>query len=131
MKLDKYKLKKVREELNALIKHANEAVFNYEGIEVQNLGNCSFNEDNATFKLSIKVAGSKSEELKALEIYGNLYSLDLSKIATKQGASFSLVGYNSKARSYPFEMQKLETGQIYKCSIAQAQQLFAKAVQDA
>lgn len=60
MKLDKYILKKVREELNALIKHANEAVFNYEGIEVEDLGNCSFNEENATFKLSIKVAGFNS-----------------------------------------------------------------------
>ena len=131
MKLDKYVLEKVRKELNALIKNANEAVFNYEGIEIQNLGNCSFNEDNATFKLNVKVAGSKSEELKSLEFFANLYNLDLTKIAASNSKRFSLVGYNGKARTYPFIMQDLGTGSKYKCSESEAKRMFAKAVQNA
>ena len=130
MKLDKYEVKKIREELTALIDHANEATFNYEGLQLS-LGNCRFDQDVATFKLEVKVKGAKSQSEKALDFYANYYNLDVSKTGYSNGQSFSLVGYNSKAKKYPFEMQDLETGATYKTSADQAQSLFTKAAHHA
>lgn len=134
MKLDKKTLREIRAQLEIAFENINNftdlssTVLN--GIELS-LGNCSFNEDNATFKLNVKVAGSKSEELKSLEFFANLYNLDLSKIAASNSKRFSLVGYNGKARTYPFIMQDLGTGSKYKCSESEAKRMFAKAVQNA
>lgn len=130
MKIDKYEIKKISEELTALIEHANEATFNYEGLHLR-LGNCRFDQDEATFKLLVKVKGAKSQSQKALDLYADHYGLDVSKIAKEQGKSFALIGYNYKASKYPFEVQDLATGKEYKISLDHAKSLFAKAVQNA
>lgn len=130
MKIDKYEIKKISKELTALIDHANEATFNYEGLQLS-LGNCRFDQDEATFKLLVKVKGAKSQSEKALDLYADHYGLDVSKIAKEQGKSFALIGYNYKASKYPFELQDLATGKKYKTSLEHAQSLFAKAVQNA
>ena len=130
MKIDKYEIKKISEELTALIEHANEATFNYEGLHLR-LGNCRFDQDEATFKLLVKVKGAKSQSQQALDLYADHYGLDVSKIAKEQGKSFALIGYNYKASKYPFEVQDLATGKEYKISLDHAKSLFAKAVQNA
>lgn len=130
MKIDKYEIKKISAELTALIEHANEATFNYEGLQLS-LGNCRFDQDEATFKLFVKVKGAKSQNQKALDLYADHYGLDVSKIAKEQGKSFALIGYNYKASKYPFELQDLATGKEYKISLEHAKSLFAKAVQNA
>ena len=130
MKIDKYEIKKISEELTALIEHANEATFNYEGLHLS-LGNCRFDQDEATFKLLVKVKAAKSQSQKALDLYADHYGLDVSKIANEQGESFALIGYNYKASKYPFEVQDLATGKEYKISLEHAKSLFAKAVQNA
>lgn len=130
MKIDKYEIKKISAELTALIEHANEATFKYEGLQLS-LGNCRFDQDEATFKLLVKVKGAKSQNQKALDLYADHYGLDVSKIAKEQGKSFALIGYNYKASKYPFELQDLATGKKYKISLEHAKSLFAKAVQNA
>ena len=130
MKIDKYEIKKISEELTALIDHANEATFNYEGLHLS-LSNCRFDQDEATFKLLVKVKGAKSQSEKDLALYADHYGLDVSKIAKEQGKSFALIGYNYKATKYPFEIQDLATGKEYKTSLEHAKSLFAKAVQNA
>ena len=130
MKIDKYEIKKISAELTALIEHANEATFKYEGLQLS-LGNCRFDQDVATFKLEVKIKGAKSQSEKAIAICAEYFCLDVSKIAKEQGKSFALIGYNYKASKYPFELQDLATGKEYKISLEHAQSLFAKAVQNA
>jgi len=130
MKIDKYEIKKISKELTALIDHANEATFKYEGLHLS-LGNCRFDQDVATFKLEVKIKGAKSQSEKALDLYADHYGLDVSKIAKEQGKSCDLIGYNYKATKYPCEIQDLATGKEYKTSLEHAKSLCAKAVQNA
>ena len=131
MKLDKKILREIRAQLETdFLEYQKTTNTVLDGVELS-LGNCSFNQDNATFKLNVKVKGSKSEELKSLEFFANLYNLDLTKIGEYDGKRFSLVGYNGKARTYPFIMQDLATGSNFKCSESEAKRMFAKAVQNA
>jgi hypothetical protein len=131
MKLDKKLLREIRLQLDIALQgfQSNTSTV-LDGLEIS-LGNATFDADQATFKLQIKVAGAKSQSEKALDFYADHYGLDVSKTGYSNGKSFSLVGYNSKAKKYPFEMQDLETGATYKTSAEQAQSLFAKAVQNA
>lgn len=142
MKIDKYEINIISEELTALIDHANEATSVMLGLHLS-LGNCRFDQDEATFKLLVKVKGAKSQSEEALDLYTDTtslgtpvsllyhYGLDVSKIAKEQGKSFALIGYNYEASKYPFEIQDLATGKKYKTSLLHAQSLFAKAVQNA
>lgn len=120
------KIRSIRSEINALL----QGLPQFEGLEI-NAGHCSFNQDTATIKLEVKVKGAKSQSEKDLALYADHYGLDISKIGNDQGKSFSLIGYNSKARKYPFEMQDLATGQTYRSNLDLALRLFAKAVQNA
>jgi hypothetical protein len=126
MKFTKQKIRSIRSEINSLL----QGLQQFEGLEI-NAGKCSFDQDVATFKLEVKIKGAKSQSEKHLALYADAYGLDLSKIGKEQGKSFSLVGYNSKASKYPFEMQELATGKLYKASHDLALRLFAKAVQNA
>ena len=126
MKFTKEKIRSIRSEINALL----QGLQQFEGLEIH-AGKCSFDQDVATFKLEVKVKGAKSQSEKDLDFYANFYNLDVSKIGNDQGKSFSLIGYNSKARKYPFEMQDLATGQTYRSNLDLALRLFAKAVQNA
>lgn len=131
MKLDKKIIREIRTQLDiALQGFQSNTNTVLDGLEIS-LGNATFDADQATFRLNIKVEGAKSQSQKALDFYANYHNLDVSKIGHSNGKSFSLVGYNSKAKKYPFEMQDLQTGATYKTSEEQAQSLFAKAVQNA
>lgn len=126
MKFTKEKIRSIRSEINSLL----QGLQQFEGLEI-NAGNCTFDQDTATIKLEVKVKGAKSQSEKDLALYADHYGLDVSKIGNDQGKSFSLIGYNSKARKYPFEMQDLATGQTYRSNLDLALRLFAKAVQNA
>ena len=132
MKITKETVQILRTEINAMLQNlgALPCLQHLEGLDIS-AGNCSFDQDQADFKLSIKIKGAKSQSEKALAICSDYFCLDVSKIGKEQGKSFSLVGYNSKASKYPFEMQDLATGKKYKTSLEHAQSLFAKAVQNA
>lgn len=126
MKFTQEKIRSIRSEINSLLQDLQQ----FEGLEIH-AGKCSFDQDVATFKLEVKVKGAKSQSQKALDLYADHYGLDVSKIGNDQGKSFALIGYNSKARKYPFEMQDLATGQTYRSNLDLALRLFAKAVQNA
>lgn len=126
MQFTKEKIRSIRSEINALLQDLQQ----FEGLEIH-AGKCSFDQDVANFKLEVKIKGAKSQSQKALAICAEYFCLDVSKIGNDQGKSFALIGYNSKARKYPFEIQDLATGKEYKTSLKHAQSLFAKAVQNA
>ena len=72
------------------------------------LGNCSYGESHATFKLELQVKGGDSKELSDLKQINRVRNYDLDKIHIDGVHHFKLVGWKSRARSKPFivECQK-------------------------
>ena len=91
---------------------------------VFDVGNCSYNDSKATFKLEVTIKGAKSEERVALEKSADYFGLDLDK----DHPEWVLVGYNRKARGYPILMEKKSNGKTYKFTLESAKQMFKKEV---
>ena len=90
------------------------------------LGNCSYDGGEATFKLKVLIDGAESSEEKHLRQMALLMGLDTSKIATLQSMRVSLVSYNARARKRPWVVQNLKTGQKYIIDDDTAKRLFGK-----
>ena len=88
------------------------------------VGNCSYPDSKATFKLEVTIKGAKSEERVALEKSADYFGLDLDK----DHPEWKLVGYNRKARGYPILMEKKSNGKNYKFTLESAKKLFGKEV---
>ena len=118
MKFDKATARKIRELMQKALEDAD-----IEGVTIK-IGNCSFTEGEATYKVNVLLDGGKSKEQTALEQMATLMSLDTSKIATLEDMKVSLVGYNSKARKRPWIIQDLTTAQKYILDDDTAKRLF-------
>jgi hypothetical protein len=118
MKFDKATARKIRELMQKALEDAD-----IDGVTMS-VGNCSFTEGEATYKVNVLLDGGKSKEQTDLEQMATLMSLDTSKITTLQGMKVSLVGYNSKARKRPWVIQNLTTAQKYILDDDTANRLF-------
>ena len=83
------------------------------------IGNASFMDTEVTFKLSVKVKGSKPKDEKDLEEYVSMISkwgtnLDKDRIVNYRGMDLKLVGYKRANRKYPFILQDVATSKRYK-----------------
>ena len=95
------------------------------GLDVK-CGNASFDSELVTFKVDIKVAGSLDKRDKQLSDSLSWYikyiaeelGVDKDDVLNKEyrmGVTrYKLIGYNSKAKSYPLIMQDTKTGKKYK-----------------
>ena len=68
-----------------------------EGVSIE-LGSCSYDSGQATFKLEIKVDGAETREQKALKLFAKLDGIDLDK----EHPRYKLVEFHSKKRQYPY-----------------------------
>jgi len=118
MTFDKATARKIRELMQKALEDAD-----IDGVTIS-VGNCSFTEGEATYKVKVLLDGGKSKEQTDLEQMATLMSLDTSKIVTLQGMKVSLVGYNSKARKRPWIIQNLTTAQKYILDDDTAKRLF-------
>jgi hypothetical protein len=118
MTFDKATARKIRELMQKALEDAD-----IDGVTMS-VGNCSFTEGEATYKVNVLLDGGKSKEQTDLEQMATLMSLDTSKITTLQGMKVSLVGYNSKARKRPWVIQNLTTAQKYILDDDTANRLF-------
>ena len=118
MKFDKPTARKIREAMQEALENAG-----IHGVSI-NVGNCSFTEGEATYKVKVLIDGAKSRDEQALEQMASLMGLTIHKIATLQGMKVSLVGYNSKARKRPWTIQDLTTTKQYVLDDYQAKRLF-------
>jgi len=118
MTFDKATARKIRELMQKALEDAD-----IDGVTMS-VGNCSFTEGEATYKVKVLLDGGKSKEQTDLEQMATLMSLDTSKIVTLQGMKVSLVGYNSKARKRPWVIQNLTTAQKYILDDDTAKRLF-------
>lgn len=79
------------------------------------VGNASFSETEVTFKLRVKVQGSKPKEELELEQYLSYNSkLDNKKVVQYKGMDLKLVGFKPINRKYPFILQDMKTSKRYK-----------------
>tara|TARA_R100001224_G_scaffold100600_1_gene71845 strand:+ start:81 stop:500 length:420 start_codon:yes stop_codon:yes gene_type:complete len=88
--------------------------------------NVSFDSELVTFKVDIKIAGAMDKREKQLsnslswyvKHLANTFELDeeliLNEEYESQGGKYKLVGYNSKAKSYPLIMEDMESRRKYK-----------------
>ena len=120
-KLDRQVLKRVRETLDNILRD-NERLEQFD----VTVGNASFSDDEVTFKLNLKIKGSKSQTQKDLEIFGEMDNLDLTKIAKLDGKDFSLSGFRRKARTKPYLIQDLKNGGEYIITTEVAKKYFGK-----
>ena len=118
MKFDKPTARKIRDAMQEAL---NKADINGVTIEI---GNCSFTEGEATYKVKVLIDGAKSRDEEALEQMATLMGLSTYKIASLQGMRVSLVSYNSRARKRPWVVQDLTTAQKYIIDDDTAKRLF-------
>ena len=84
------------------------------------IGNASFVDTEVTFKLSVKVKGSKPKEERDLEDYLSMFGTrwDKDRIvnysAHNNNMDLKLVGYKRANRKYPFILQDVKTLKRYK-----------------
>jgi len=74
------------------------------------VGNCSYNGGEATFKVKCLLKGAKTREQIDLEFYAELHKLDLTKTAKLMGEDMQLSGYKSRARKKPWLLKRLRDG---------------------
>jgi len=92
------------------------------------LGNCSFNEEKATFKLDVTFKGNsvqdiaKKKEKEDLEYYAKYYDLDLNR----KHSRYTLIGYKVKSRKLPWIVSDNQKKGEYIISDEQAKKLFGK-----
>ena len=113
-------LKELRQTLQSVLDKAGIA-----GITID-VGNCSYEGGEATFKVKLTKEGAQSAEEKNLERMANSYGIDPTRIGTINGQSVTLQGYNIKATKMPWMVSSLTTDSKWKLTDQQAKRMFGK-----
>ena len=117
--MDKREAQKLREELNKVLK-------SFDSDYQATVGNCSFNSFDATYKVTIAKQGTLSREERDLVYYSKLDGIDPTRIGDLPNGKYSLIGYNEKAKTMPYIMNKLSTGKPFKIDRDSAKRYFGK-----
>ena len=122
--MDRQLAKIIRTKLDELMKNGIEV-----GGETMNVtvGNCTFNSDDCTFKITIAKEGSMSKEERDLARVAGIYEVEPFKVNTlADGTSYKLVGFNTRARKKPFIIEKIGTDAKYVIDEYLARKYFGK-----
>ena len=114
MQINKPIVKDLRDILNNVL-NDNERLEQFD----VHVGNASFTDTEVTFKLNVKVKGSKPKDQTDLEEYLSMTSrwgtdLDKDRVVNYRGMDLKLVGYKRANRKYPFILQDVKTSKRYK-----------------
>ena len=114
MQINKPIVKDLRDILNNVL-NDNERLEQFD----VHVGNASFTDTEVTFKLNVKVKGSKPKDQTDLEDYLSMTSrwgtdLDKDRVVNYRGMDLKLVGYKRANRKYPFILQDVATSKRYK-----------------
>ena len=113
-------LKELRQKLQSVLDKEGIA-----GITID-VGNCSYEGGEATFKVKLTKEGAQSAEEKNLERMANSYGIDPTRIGAINGQSVTLQGYNIKASKMPWMVSSLTTDSKWKLTDQQAKRMFGK-----
>jgi len=117
--MNKQTVRELRDQLQVILdKHAPMQSSMLADLDIH-IGNASFMDTEVTFKLSVKVKGSKPKDEKDLEDYLSMTSrwgtnLDKDRIVNYRDMDLKLVGYKRANRKYPFILQDVATSKRYK-----------------
>jgi len=117
--MNKQTVRELRDQLQVILdKNAPMQSSMLADLDIQ-IGNASFMDTEVTFKLSVKVKGSKPKEERDLEEYMSVISKwgtnwDKDRIVNYRGMDLKLVGYKRSNRKYPFILQDVATSKRYK-----------------
>ena len=118
--LNKQTVRELRDQLQTVLdKNAPMQSAMLADLDIQ-IGNASFVDTEVTFKLSVKVKGSKPKEERDLEDYLSMFGTrwDKDRIvnysAHNNNMDLKLVGYKRANRKYPFILQDVKTLKRYK-----------------
>ena len=123
---NKPNLTKLRQELNhALSNGSIKELTQKLGIEID-LGKCSYSETEATFKLTVLIAGAETQEQIDLKQMVELHDLDISKTPKFKGQEIKLVGYLRSRRKWCWVVQYTNSGKRSLIADDTAEMLFRK-----
>ena len=117
--MNKQTVRELRDQLQVILdKHAPMQSSMLADLDIQ-IGNASFMDTEVTFKLNVKVKGSKPKDQTDLEEYLSVISkwgtdLDKDRVVNYRGMDLKLVGYKRANRKYPFILQDVKTSKRYK-----------------
>ena len=122
MEFNRKDLQNIREALNNhLLKMNHEKGLTFK------VGNCSFNSDTATFKLTVTLPNAVDPQVKALtdelereKMLGVIFST-----SDSIHFQYQLVGYNNRARKRPYIFINKKTKVKYVCDYKSAKRMFA------
>ena len=110
--LDKKTCQVLRKELQRVIEESKD----YDSLNKQfdiKVGNASFDSQEVTFKLTLRLKNVESKYSMDLDRYANLYNVEPQKVADVHGIKYKLVGYRVKARKQPFIVLNLTNNKEY------------------
>lgn len=115
---DKPSIKAIRVAMDAALAKVSKEY----GIKIST-GNARFTQDEVTFNVKANVIGTgglvKTKEAQAWDLYANLKGLghiSVGDTVKLQGQSFTIKGYNTRARKSPINIEDSQ-GRGYKCSV--------------
>ena len=125
--IDKKTCQVLREELQRVIEESKD----YDSLNKQfdiKVGNASFDSQEVTFKLTLRLKNAESKESMDLNRYANLYDVVPQKVADVHGIKYKLVGYRVKARKQPFIVLNLTNNKEYLFTEDMGKRFFGKEV---
>ena len=90
------------------------------------VGNCSYNGGEATFKVKVLLKGAKTREQLDLEFYAELHKLDLTAVEKLMGEDMQLSGYKARARKKPWILKRLRDGAEFVADTNLVEKFFKK-----
>lgn len=110
--MKKSDLQLIRNDINAAL----ESVGKKHGLTLH-AGNCSYGENNCSFKLECQVEGAATKEESAFTEMASFYGLkadDLGRVFSMGGDLYKICGLSARSRKYPILCEKSANGKIYK-----------------
>tara|TARA_R100000988_G_C3884979_1_gene110062 strand:- start:21 stop:416 length:396 start_codon:yes stop_codon:yes gene_type:complete len=123
--IDKKTCQVLRNELQRIIEESKD----YDSLNNQfdiKVGNASFDSQEVTFKLTLRLKNAESKESMDLDRYADLYNVVPQKVADVHGIKYKLVGYRVKARTKPFIVLNLQNNQEYVFTEDMGKRFFGK-----
>ena len=123
--IDKKTCQVLRNELQRIIEESKD----YDSLNNQfdiKVGNASFDSQEVTFKLTLRLKNAESKESMDLNRYADLYNVEPQKVADVHGIKYKLVGFRAKARKQPFIVLNLTNNKEYLFTEDMGKRFFKK-----
>ena len=79
------------------------------------VGNASYDEDEVTFQVIVRIKENKTREEKDLDVWASLHDFEPNVTAMINGKHFQLTGYKRKARKRPYQITEQGSGKTFVC----------------